>query len=178
MSRLVPRREMSELPTFLESMSEPLRSMRDLLRWDPFREWDRPLSVLSRDQFIPRFDVKETADHFELIADLPGIRQEDLDISVTDNRMTISGKREHEEKEEGETYFSVERNFGSFCRSFTLPQNVDVSHVDANYENGVLQISVPKLSESRARKIEIKGKPGAPAMKAAGKNGQSGSASP
>jgi HSP20 family protein len=137
---------------------DPLELMRGMFEWDPFEEMRRVLAPTTT-TFVPAFDVKETKDAYLFKADLPGIKEENLDISLTGNRLTVNGKREEEHKEEDEQYYSYERNYGSFTRSFTLPGGVDLDHVNAHLENGELEIRVAKKPELQAKKIPlIKGK--------------------
>lgn len=101
-------------------------------------------------------DVEETKDHFLLTFDMPGMRREDIEASVDGNVLTVSGERKSESREEMESnVLKSERSYGRFQRSFTLPRNVDVSEISANYENGVLELSLPKTQESRGQTIEI-----------------------
>jgi HSP20 family protein len=131
--------------------------MRDLFGWDPFAEmapavgrWEGVTT------FAPRFEVKETKDAYIFKADLPGVEEKDLDISLTGSRVTVSGKREEERRDESETYYTYERNYGTFSRSFTLPEGVDFEHCDAELKHGVLTLTVPKKSENVSRKISLK----------------------
>lgn len=91
-----------------------------------------------------------------LTAELPGINSEDIDISVHDNSLTLNGSRKAEELEEGETYHRQERNSGQFSRIVRLPFKVDESKVNANYKNGVLEITLPRAEEDKPRKIAVK----------------------
>lgn len=134
---------------------EPFRLMRELMSWDPFAEM-LPRAGAEPVVFTPRFEVKETKDAYVFKADLPGIDEKDLDISLTGNRLTVSGKREAEERQESETYYAYERSYGSFSRSFTLPDGADVDHAEADLKNGVLLISIPKRPEHQPRKISLK----------------------
>lgn len=133
---------------------DPLGLMRELMGWDPFRELgavgERSLA------FLPAFEVKETKDGYLFKADLPGVKEKDLDISLTANRLTVSGKREEEEKREDERYFCYERSYGGFSRSFTLPEGVDPESVHAELKEGVLTLNIAKRPEVKPRKIEIK----------------------
>ncbi len=134
---------------------DPLELMRDIMRWDPFRE----LGALARREpleFLPTFEVKETRDAYVFKADLPGVREQDLEISLTGARLMVSGKRDEEKKEEDERYYAYERSYGSFTRSFTLPAGVDADHAEAELKNGVLTVSIPKKPEVKAKKIELK----------------------
>jgi len=108
------------------------------------------------DSFIPRFEVKETKDALVLRADVPGVRSEDLDVSVQGNVLTISGKRHQEKTTEEEQYHMVERAFGSFIRSFTLADGVDSKRLDAELKDGVLTLFLPKAPETKPQKVQIK----------------------
>lgn len=113
-------------------------------------EGDRTSAV-----WAPQTDLSETEDAFHIRLDVPGMSSEDININLQDRMLTISGTRESEQTEEGEDYVRVERTFGNFHRSFTLPNDVDEENVEATYENGVLSIHVPKTEESKPRQIEI-----------------------
>ncbi len=137
----------------LSRFPDPFEMMRDLMRWDPFAELGTGRPEMG---FVPSFEVKETKDAYLFKADLPGIREEDLEISLTGNRLTVSGKREEEHRDEDDRYFAYERSYGSFSRSFTLPEGVDVDHAEAGLNQGVLSVSIPKKPEVKPRKIEVK----------------------
>jgi len=138
---------------------DPLEMVRDLMQWDPFRELG---TVTGRAlSFVPTFEVKETKDGYLFKADLPGVKEKDLDISLTANRLTVTGRREEEAKQEDERYYCYERSYGSFSRSFTLPEGVDADSVHAELKEGVLTLSISKKPEVKPRKIEVKAvKPG------------------
>lgn len=129
---------------------EPFALVRNLMRWDPFREMEAVPST-----FFPSFDIRESSEGYLFQADLPGVKQEDLDIQLSGNRLSISGKREAEARAEGENRFISERSFGSFCRTFNLPEGVDGNAVKAELRNGVLNLLVPKVPEVQPRKIAI-----------------------
>lgn len=131
---------------------EPFGLMRNLMRWDPFRDIEFPEI---QGVYTPSFDIKETSQGFVFVADLPGVKLEDLDINLTGNRLTITGKREAESRSEGENYFASERSFGSFSRTFSLPEGVDANGVNAELKNGVLTLLVPKVPEIQPKKITI-----------------------
>lgn len=133
---------------------DPFRVMDALLRWDPFREEYANLAS-SALQFTPRFDVKETKDAYVLKADLPGVKDDDVQVSLNGNMLSISGKKEEEHKEEGEQYYAMERSYGAFSRSFTLPDGADGEHVTADLKNGVLTLQIPKRPEAQPKKITI-----------------------
>ena len=109
-----------------------------------------------RDAWVPAVDVQETDKAFVFVAELPGLGKEDIEITLEDNLLTVSGEREFDEKEEGETYHRVERAYGKFSRSFSLPSQVDNTKVEASFEEGLLKIEVPKSEQAQPRKIEIK----------------------
>ena len=137
---------------------EPLRVMRDLLHWDPFGEMTPFAGEAERGMtFVPSFDVKETKDSYVFKADLPGIKEEDIDISLSANRLTVSGERQAENKEANETYYAYECGYGRFSRSFTLPEGVDSEHVAAEMKDGVLTLTLPKKAELQPKKISLKG---------------------
>ena len=136
---------------------DPFVTMRDLMRWDPFRDTTLfPLLDASGATFSPAFEVKETKDAFEFKADVPGIDAKDIDVKLTNNRLSISGKREAEKSDKGETYYSYERSYGSFMRSFTLPEGVNGEAINADLKDGVLKIVLPKKPEAKPRQVQIK----------------------
>ena len=136
---------------------DPVTWARELLRWDPFREM-MPASTFSYElaPFAPAFEIKENQNGYVFKADVPGVAEKDLDISRTGNRLTVSGRRETEKEEKGDTFYAMERSFGSFTRAFTLPEGVDAEHIHADLKEGVLTIIAPKLPESQPQKIAIK----------------------
>jgi HSP20 family protein len=136
-----------------ETTWEPFRMMRDLMGWDPFREMVPAFPQVPT--FMPSFDVKETPDRYVFKADVPGIKDADLQVSLTGNRLTISGKRDEEHKEEKDTYYAWERTYGNFTRSFTLPEGIDTASVTADLTNGVLTIHIKKTPEAQPKQIPI-----------------------
>ena len=153
MANLIRRNE-GGTPATTSRGWDPFEMMRDLMRWDPFAEVG-PLAAHEA-IFTPAFEVKESGDAYLFKADLPGIKEEDLDISLTGNRLTVSGKREEEKREEDERYYAYERSYGTFSRSFTLPEGVDPEHAEADLSSGVLTVSIPKRPEVKPKKIEVK----------------------
>jgi HSP20 family protein len=144
----------------------------NIVKYDPFRELRSLHDELSRvfvDPFTgggeemsrgvwsPSVDVFENDDKIVLEAELPGMRSEDVDVSIENNVVTIKGERKFEKKEEKDNYHRIERSYGSFTRSFTLPRTVTGDEASADFENGVLKITLPKREETKARKIEISG---------------------
>jgi HSP20 family protein len=106
-------------------------------------------------RWTPAMDLLETEDEFVLRADLPGLSESDVNIELEDNVLTLSGERktEHEEKREG--FYRMERAYGAFSRSLTLPKGIDPEAVTAAFQNGVLEVRVPKPEERKPRKITI-----------------------
>lgn len=133
---------------------DPFRAMRDMLRWDPFREMAPVLSPELR-TFSPAFEVKETKESFVFKADVPGMKEQDVEVNLTGNRLTISGKREAEKEDKSETYYAYERTYGSFTRAFTLPEQTDAAHVKAELKNGELTVVVPKTPAAVPKRIPV-----------------------
>ena len=133
----------------------PLRAMRDLLRWDPFREMTPMFAELERSSFNPSFDVTETKDGYVFKADVPGVKNDEIEITTAGNRIQISGKRESEQESKSETVYTYERQYGSFSRTFTLPEGADVDHAKSELKDGVLTLVIPKQAGAQAKKIAI-----------------------
>jgi HSP20 family protein len=152
----VRKEEPSKLPVQSTAEDwEPARLMRQFFGWDPFREM---MPMLRNDvtTFAPAFDVKETKDGYLFKADLPGINENDVEITLTGNRLNVSGKREAEKQEKSETYYTYERSYGSFARSFTLPDDVNAQNIHAELRDGVLTLHVPRKPEAVPRQIPLK----------------------
>ena len=147
-----------------------------LMKPQPFtRDVDRLFDAFfgaDRDQsrrWVPPVDLVEAEDHFVLKADLPGLTEQDVSIEVQDGTLTISGERsaEHESHERG--WYRIERSFGSFNRSLTLPDGVDADAISAQFDRGVLEVRIPKPEERKPRRVQIQagsanGNGGAPAV--------------
>ncbi|HKH42900.1 MAG TPA: Hsp20/alpha crystallin family protein [Solirubrobacterales bacterium] len=141
-----------------------------LVRWDPIRELDSLQGDMNRlfDRFfegraangtsrrwIPAMDLVETEDHLVLRGDLPGMTEDDINIEIKDNVLTVSGERKAESEEKGEGYHRVERSFGGFSRSLTLPQGIDPEKVEAGFDKGVLEVRIPKPAEAKPTRVQI-----------------------
>jgi HSP20 family protein len=135
---------------------DPFRMIGDLLRWEPFSELER-FGGFPSGGHLPAVDVRETTDSYVFRVDVPGVKDDDIDISVTGNRLIISGEREEEKRNEGDRYHAYESWYGSFSRSFTLPEGADPENVRADIKNGVLNITVPKRPEVQPRRISVSG---------------------
>ena len=105
----------------------------------------------------PTVDIAESENGFRISADLPGLSKQDIKLSVEDGVLSISGEKKQEvEKKEKDRYYHFERSYGRFCRSFTLPANVDSANIDARYNNGVLEVHLRKTEEAKPKAIEVK----------------------
>ena len=133
---------------------DPFKMMRGLIEWDPFREI-APYFPATTGSFSPAFEVKETKDAYVFTADVPGVKESDLSVTLTNNRLSIGGKRDEEHREQTDTLYSYERSYGDFVRSFTLPEGVDENNVHADLKEGVLRVTVRKRAEMMPKKIAI-----------------------
>lgn len=110
---------------------------------------------LAQGSFVPAVDVYDDAQKIVLKLDVPGIKQEDLDIRLENQTLTVKGERKFEKEEKEENFHRIERRYGSFMRSFTLPQTADPEKVSADYKDGVLQIEIAKKSEAQPKQIKV-----------------------
>lgn len=108
-----------------------------------------------RDSFVPSIDVSETDTQFEVNVELPGMKKEDIEISMENNRLSISGDRSFKQEEDGKTYHRVETQYGSFSRSMQLPDNIDENSIEATYKDGVLNITIDKSKDKVRKQIDI-----------------------
>ena len=147
--------------------------MTVLTRFEPFREFSnlqdrvnrlfREASVEGRDEslttssFAPAVDVYEDEHTVTLKIEVPGIDEKDIDVRLENNTLTVHGERKIEKEEKEENYRRVERQYGSFTRTFTLPTTVDSEKVSANYDKGVLKIALPKKAEAKPKQIKVNG---------------------
>ena len=152
-----------------------------LIRWEPVRELNTIQNEMNRlfntlfepgggqgnvpstaRRWLPAMDLVESGEEFVLRADLPGLNENDVNIELEDNVLTISGERksEHEERQEG--YYRLERASGAFSRSLTLPEGVDPEKVQASFERGVLEVRIPKPEQRKPRKVTISADGGTP----------------
>ncbi len=143
-----------------------------LTRWDPFRELtslhdqmnrlfresygpSQSEESLTTGAFIPPVDVYEDEHAIILKMEVPGIDQKDIDIRLENNVLSVRGERKFEKDEKEENFHRVERRYGSFTRSFTLPNTVDMENVNADYENGVLKVKLAKRAEAKPKQIKV-----------------------
>jgi HSP20 family protein len=122
---------------------------------DPSTRTSRGASGGTSPRWLPPMDLLETGEHYVLRADLPGLADEDVNVQFEDNVLTISGERtaEHDDQQEG--YYRLERAFGTFSRSLTLPAGVDPDAVQAHFDRGVLEITIPKPEQKKPRQVQI-----------------------
>jgi HSP20 family protein len=145
-----------------------------LIRWEPVRELGTIQNEMNRlfntffdaptaggpgsaplRRWVPAMDLLETEHDFVLRADLPGLSEDDVNIELEDNVLTVSGERKAEHEEHKEGYYRVERAWGSFSRSLTLPEGIDPNAVHASFDRGVLEVRIPKPEERKPRKVAI-----------------------
>jgi HSP20 family protein len=152
-----------------------------LVRWEPVRELSSLQSEMNRvfntffdvpatpgegnaRRWVPAMDLVETEDHFALKADLPGLAEGDVAIDLEGDVLTVSGERKADHEERGEGFHRIERSYGSFRRSLTLPEGVDPEAVNATFDKGVLEIRIPKPEARKPRRVSIQvGEHGSPA---------------
>jgi HSP20 family protein len=140
-----------------------------LVRWEPAREVDSLQSEVNRvfDAFfgtaggtrsrrwVPAMDLVETEDHLVLRADLPGLSRDDVELEIKDGVLTVSGERRADREEKSEGYYRVERAFGRFSRSLTLPDGIDADSVAAEFDDGVLEVRIPKPEQRKPHRVAI-----------------------
>jgi len=141
-----------------------------LVRFEPYRSFERlgrKMNTFMDDfekgfsfemgGFSPRVDITEDDNNLFVHAELPGLSKDQVKVSVNEERlMTISGDKKKQEKEEGKNYIRNERNFGSFTRSFSLPEYIDVENINAKFENGVLELSLKKIEPPKPKEVEVR----------------------
>jgi HSP20 family protein len=123
--------------------------------FNDFAQPEAAENSLAMGNFIPPVDVYEDAQQLVLKLEVPGIKQEDLDVQVENQTLTVKGERKFEKDEKEENFHRIERRYGSFARTFTLPQTVDAGSVKANYEQGVLTISLAKKEAAKPKQVKV-----------------------
>jgi len=150
---------------------ERWRPRSGIMPWRPFREleeWERrfddlfgrPLWRLPVEEkgWMPAVDVFEKEDRFVVKAELPGMKEEDIDVSVVGDTLSIKGERKTETEIKEEDYYRCERSYGSFYRSIPIPSNVDADKIEASFEDGVLEVALPKSAKVKPKKIAVSAK--------------------
>lgn len=139
---------------------EPLREIEDMFdRYTKAMSWPSTRSsqeLVTTSDWTPRVDISETDHEFLIKAEIPEVKKEDVKVSVDNGFITIQGERKHSKEDKGERFHRVERYYGSFVRSFTLPDNVDATQVKASFKDGMLNLLIPKTAESKPKAIEVK----------------------
>jgi len=142
-----------------------------LTKWDPFREMEEMFSryaralsvpragsqeVIATGDWAPRVDIAETDKEFSIKAEIPEVKKEDVKVTVDNGILTIRGERKQEKEEKDKKFHRVERFYGSFTRSFTLPDNVDESKIEASFKDGMLNLTVLKTEGTKPKAIDVK----------------------
>jgi HSP20 family protein len=142
-----------------------------LIKWEPMREieemfdrytrgpgwhgrWGQDL--IATGDWTPRVDISETDNEFVIKAEIPDVKKEEVKVSVDNGVVTIQGERKHEKEEKGKKIHRVERYYGKFVRSFTLPDNVDETKIKANFKDGMLNLQIPKTAAAKSKAVEVK----------------------
>ncbi|MBK9314376.1 MAG: Hsp20/alpha crystallin family protein [Acidobacteria bacterium] len=146
MTWMIKRDPFQELKNLREEMNRAFNPVPGLFNLE---------EGLLRGQWSPNVDIREDENAIYLEADLPGLKPGDFRLSIENYKLTLSGERRLEHEEKGENYHRVERSYGSFTRSFTLPTTVNIDDVKADFKDGVLRISMPKREEVKAREIQV-----------------------
>ena len=146
----------------------------NLTKWDPFRELEDMTQRLNRifghslvskekgteamrvAEWAPAVDVSETDAEYVIKAELPEVKKEDVKVTMEDGVLTLQGERKQEKEEKGKRYHRIERSYGSFMRSFDLPDNVDSTKAKAEFKDGMLTLSLPKAEKAKSKSLEIK----------------------
>jgi HSP20 family protein len=141
----------------------PARGARELMGFDPFRPFEERLSRFSEGEenwslatWAPACDIYETDNEIVVKAELPEVKKEDVYVSIENNLLTIRGERKFSEETKKENYHRVERSYGEFMRSFTIPSFVDANKVNAEFKDGVLRVTLAKREEAKPKQIEVK----------------------
>jgi HSP20 family protein len=143
------------------SLWRPFRELERMRRemdrlWDSFFEGKPSRKVEEVGEWLPTLDVSETKNDLVVRAEIPGIDPKDIDISLTNDILTIKGERKQEKEEKEENYHLIERNYGSFTRTIRLPREVQSERISASYKNGILKVTLPKSEEAKKKEIKIK----------------------
>ncbi len=134
--------------------------------WSPLRDlegqFNRLFGELARDYDLsdrgwsPAVDLKESEHEYTLVADLPGMKREEIDVTVVDNTVTLKGERKHETESKEDGYHCIERRYGSFERTFEIPGGFKADKISAHFDNGVLRVTLPKRDEAKPKQIDVK----------------------
>ena len=148
----------------------PMKTFREFVATDPFRAFQQrfnrlfgdtgvapfpPDESLSLAAWAPACDIFETADEIVVKAELPGVKKEDVKLTIENNVLSLRGETKFEAETKKENYHRVERSYGEFCRSFTLPSGIDTKNVNAEFKDGLLRVKLPKSEEAKPKAIEV-----------------------
>jgi HSP20 family protein len=147
-----PRRAITAWRPFQE-LDEVERSFEDLFSQSLIPMWRR--TPVMNGEWMPAIDIFEKKDKFIVKAELPGMKQKDIDVSLSGNNLIIKGKKNTESEVKEQDYYRSERTYGSFFRSIPLPSSISANEIEANFEDGVLEISIPKMAELKQNKIKV-----------------------
>jgi HSP20 family protein len=138
---------------------EPLREMESMFdRYTRAMGWPSNIgqNAITKGDWSPQIDISETDKEFMIKAEIPEVKKEDVKVNVENRVLTIQGERKQEKEEKGKKFHRIERYYGSFVRSFTLPDNVDETKVTATFKDGMLNLQIPKIAETKPKAIEVK----------------------
>jgi HSP20 family protein len=158
------------MPVDPKTLKEDIAMLNTITRWNPGMSYvnreplsrlfdtffgEQPTEDVASRGWLPPVDIQETEDAYRLVAELPGLTRDDVQITLENNVLRLSGERKLEKDTKRENYQRIERTYGAFARSFALPLQVNADGVQAAFENGVLTVTVPKAEQSKPRKIAI-----------------------
>jgi HSP20 family protein len=141
-----------------------------LIRWEPLRDIEdmlgrygrsmglplaRGMEPFNNGEWCPRVDISEKDSSYTIRAELPGVKREDVKVTLLNGVLTLEGQRRHEEEEHGRRFHRIERSYGSFVRSFTLPEAVDADHLSAHFHEGMLDIELPRIAQPETPVVEV-----------------------
>jgi len=162
-SPLLPYR-LHRLKSFLDLL------VMSLIRWEPLRDIEdmlgrygrsmglplaRGMEPFNNGEWCPRVDISEKDSSYTIRAELPGVKREDVKVTLQNGVLTLEGQRRHEEEEHGRRFHRIERSYGSFVRSFTLPEAVDADHLSAHFHEGMLDIELPRIAQPETPVVEV-----------------------
>jgi len=129
-------------------------------------DWNVPSLWNDEDVVVPAFDISENENEYVISGEIPGIDPKDLEVTLTDGMLSIKGEKKQESEDKQEDYHRIERHYGSFQRSFRVPENINRDKLNANYKDGILKLTLPKAEQSDVKKIEVKEKKASKKVKA------------
>lgn len=157
LKKVVPTKALSPLKEMEKKFEVMEKRFEDFLR-KPFSflpSWMPTMKMHGMEEFAPSIDILTKGDNIVVKAELPGMKREDIDVILTQDTITISGEKQKEEKVDKKDYHSIERSYGSFKRSFSLPSEVQTEKASAKFEHGVLEITIPKTEEAKKKEKKV-----------------------